>query len=105
VSTLRLDKALRLAAVTHRQTHSAEATLQGGITDRDPLPYLVTQFLLGDHAVAMLDEIAQYLEDLGSQPSTLTCPVQGIELRVQDTIYEAIDHAPSAERRQLPGER
>jgi hypothetical protein len=30
----------------------------------------------------MLDEIVEHLEDLGSQPSTLTCPVQGIELRV-----------------------
>jgi hypothetical protein len=30
----------------------------------------------------MLDEIAEYLEDLGSQPSTLAGPGQGIELRV-----------------------
>jgi hypothetical protein len=47
----------------------------------------------------MLDEIAEHLEDLGSQPSTLACPVQSIELRVQDTIYKVVDHASSAERR------
>jgi hypothetical protein len=96
---LRLDNALRLAAVTHRKTHGAQAALQGGVTDREPLPNLVAQFLLGDHAVTMFDEIAEHLEDLGSQPSTLACPVQSIELRVQDTIYKVVDHASSAERR------
>jgi hypothetical protein len=103
VPTLCLDNALRLAAVTHRNTHGAKTALQGGLTDGEPLPNLVAQFLLGDHAVTMLDEIAEYLEDLGSQPSSLACPVQGIELRVQDTIYKTVDHASSAERPQLPG--
>jgi len=75
VPSLRLDKALRLAAITHRNTHGAEATLQGSITDRVPLPNLIAQFLLGDHTVTMLDEIAEHLEDLGRQPSTLAGPI------------------------------
>jgi hypothetical protein len=50
----------------------------------------------------MLDEIAKHLKNLGSQPSILAGPSQGIELRVQDTICKAVDHAPSAERQQLP---
>jgi hypothetical protein len=98
VPALRLDNALRLAAVTYSNTHSTEATLQGGITDREPLPNPVAQFLLGDHTVTMLDEIAEYLEDLRRQPRTLAGPGQGIELCVQGTIYKAVDHASSAER-------
>jgi hypothetical protein len=97
--TLRLNNALRLAAVTHSKTHSAQTALHGGIGDRQPLPNLVAQFLLGDHAATMLDEIAEHLKDLGRQPSTLAGPVQGKELRVQDTICKAVDHASSAERR------
>jgi hypothetical protein len=104
VPTLRLDNTLRLAAVTHSNTHSAEAALQGGITDREPLPNLVAQFLLGDHAVTMLDEIAEHLEDLGSQPRTLAGPGQGIELRVQDTICKAVEHASSAAQRRIATE-
>jgi hypothetical protein len=42
VPALRLDNALRLATVTHRNTHGAQAALQGRITDRKPLPHLVT---------------------------------------------------------------
>ena len=49
----------------------------------------------------MLDEIAEHLEDLGSQPRTLACPVQGIELRVQDTICKAVDHTSSAAQRRI----
>src|SRR5712691_9932676 len=52
----------------------------------------------------MLDEIAEHLEDLRSQPSTLAGPVQGIELRVQDTICKAVDHASSAAQRRIATE-
>jgi hypothetical protein len=89
---------LRLPAITHRNTHGAETALQGGITDRDPLPHLVAQFLLRDHAVTMRDEIAEHLENLGSQPRTLAAPLQGIELCVQGTIGKAVEHTASAEQ-------
>jgi len=104
VPTLRLDKALRLPAVTHRDTHGTQAALQGGIANRHPLPHLIAQFLLGDHAVTMLDEIAEHLEDLRSQPGPLARPLQGIELCVQGTIGKAVEHTSSAAQRRMATE-
>jgi hypothetical protein len=97
VAALRLDKALRLPAVPHRETHGTQAALQGGIANRQPLPHLRAQFLLGNHTITMLKEIAEHLEDLWCQPSTLARPLQGIELCVQGTIGKAVDHISSAE--------
>jgi hypothetical protein len=42
VATLRLNNALRLPAVPHREAYGAQTALQGGITDSIPLPHLVT---------------------------------------------------------------
>src|SRR5262249_6570896 len=61
-----------------------------------PLPHLRAQFLLGDHAVAMLKKIAEHLEDLRRQPGRLARSLQGIELGVQGTIGKAVDHTFSA---------
>src|SRR5262245_57692618 len=101
VAALRLDDALRLPAVTDSATHGAQTALHGGITDGEPLPHLTAQFLLGDHTVTMLDEIAEHLEDLWSQPRTLASPMQEVELRVQSTICKAVNHAPSAVLQQI----
>jgi hypothetical protein len=98
---LRLNNTLRLPAITYRNTHGTQAALQGGIADREPLPNLVAQFLLGDHTIAMLDEIAEHLEHLRSQPGTLARPVQGMELRVQSTICKAVEHTSSAAQRRI----
>jgi hypothetical protein len=101
VAALRLDDALRLPAVTDRATHDAQTALQGGITDGEPLPHLIAQFLLGDHTVTMLEEIAEYLEDLRSQSCTLAYPMQDVELRVQGTICKAVNHVSSATQQQI----
>jgi hypothetical protein len=98
IATLRLDNALLLPAVAHCETHGPQTALQSGIANRQSLPYLLAQFLFGDYAITMLNEIAEHLEDFGSESRTLAGPSQGIELCVQDTICEAVDHAPSAER-------
>jgi hypothetical protein len=45
----------------------------------------------------MRDEIAEHLEDFGSQAGTLASPLQGIELCVQSTIGKAVEHTSSAE--------
>src|SRR5262249_49006535 len=86
IAPLRLNDALRLPAVPHHDPHGPQAALQRGITNRQPLPHLLAQFLLGDHAVAMLKKIAEHLEDFWRQPGTLARPLQGIEVGVQDTI-------------------
>jgi hypothetical protein len=101
VATLCLDDALCLPAVTNSASHGTQAALHGGITDGEPLPHLVAQFLLGDHTVTMLDEIAEHLEDLRSQSCTLARPVQEVELRIQGTICKAVNHAPSAAPQQI----
>jgi hypothetical protein len=101
IAALRLDDALRLPAVPHRDAHGAQAALKGSITDRVPLPDLLAQFLLGDYPIAMFDEIAERLKDLRRQPGTLTRPMQDKELRVQGTIGKAVEHTSSAAQWQI----
>jgi hypothetical protein len=53
------------------------------------------QFLLGDHAIAMLHEVDQHIEPLGFQRAQHTSPTKFIALRIEFIICKDIDHIPA----------
>jgi hypothetical protein len=53
---------------------------------------MLTQIVLGNDPITMEEKVMQHLEDFGAESGRLAGPVQHIELGVQDTIIENIDH-------------
>jgi hypothetical protein len=85
-----VDDLLRLPTIAHTRAYGTHAALQGRSADRQATPDLLAQLLLGDDPIAMRYEVAEYLEDLGRQQRTLTSLVERMELRVEDTVCEAV---------------
>jgi hypothetical protein len=55
-------------------------------------PDLGTQFLPGDHAIRMLQEIREHAEDFGPRAEDLIGMPQGVTMGVELTLAKAIDH-------------
>src|SRR4029434_658061 len=62
------------------------------IADDGVGPHLLAQLLLGDHAVAMGEEIMEHLKHFAPQRDGLPRPLHDIELRIQRTVPEDIPH-------------
>jgi hypothetical protein len=67
VTIPRLNEALRLPGVANGVAYGLETVINGGITDCRGRPYLFTEFMLGNHTVAMHQEIGEHLEYFRSQ--------------------------------------
>jgi hypothetical protein len=59
------DHTLGRAVVVHCLAGLDNAAGQCGLGHTFPAPKLLGQFILGHHAVAMLDEVGEYLKRLG----------------------------------------
>jgi hypothetical protein len=94
----RLDDRLRVPTITHTQAHQPDAALQRRIANELLRPYLLAQLLLRNHMVAMLQEIEEYLKDLGGESQASTGPAQGIETGIERTVSEDVGHVTSAGR-------
>jgi hypothetical protein len=86
---------LVLAAITQRATRSPQTLGEGGFAHCLVRPELCEQFVLGDHAVAMLYKVDQHIEPLGFQRAQDTPPAEFIALRIEFVICKNIDHAPA----------
>jgi hypothetical protein len=93
VTIPRLNEALRLPGVADGAAYGLETVVNGGITDCRGRPYLFTEFVLGNHTVAVHQEIGEYLEHFRSQSDRLVSPAQEIALCVQDTIRKEVVHS------------
>src|SRR5688572_28668542 len=52
-----LDDPLCLSPIAERAPDVAQATLQRGITDGDPLPHVLAELVLGHDALVMLEQV------------------------------------------------
>ena len=87
-----LNTPLRPTAVAHGLAHGLQDAFQRSIADKLVGPHLLLQLLLGDHTVAMAQEIVQHLKYFGPQWDGQPSPLHDIELRVQRTVPEDIPH-------------
>jgi hypothetical protein len=92
MTTERLDDALRAPTVTNSPAYRLYDALQRRVADELVRPHLIIQIVLGDDPVTVGQEVVEYLEDFGTEPGGLASPVQDIELCVQYTVIEDIDH-------------
>src|SRR5215813_3694954 len=88
----RLDETLRLPGVADGLAYSLQTVFNCGITDNLSRPYLVTQFLLWNHTVAMRQQISKRLEHFRSQSNRLASPAQEITLGVEEAIRKEVAH-------------
>src|SRR5262249_46049251 len=90
IAALGLDDLLCLPTVAHARAHGPNTALQAGIGDRQTLPDVVTQLLLGDDPLALHDEVAEHLKHLGRQDGGLPRSAECMELCIEDTVCEAV---------------
>jgi hypothetical protein len=62
VTVPRLNEALRLPGVANGVAYSFETVINCGITDCRSRPYLFTEFMFWNHAIAVHQEIGKHLE-------------------------------------------
>jgi hypothetical protein len=62
LTVARLDEALYPSVIANGLTYGLEAVFNGGVTDRLNRPYLFTEFLLGNHAIAVCKKIRKRVE-------------------------------------------
>jgi hypothetical protein len=93
VTIPRLNAALRLPGVADGAAYGLETVVNCGITDCRGRPYLFTEFMLGNHTVAVHQEIGEHLEHFRSQSNRLASPAQEIALCVQDTVRKEVVHS------------
>jgi hypothetical protein len=61
------------------------------------------EFVLGHDVITMLEEILEHVKDFRLEPDGCPRAVEGIELRIKDTIGKDIPHTPSLRRAPLLG--
>src|SRR5690606_2128903 len=98
----RLDVALGLAVVVQGLPRRLDAAGDGRVGDDAPLPHLVDDFVLRDHAIAVLDQQRQQREDLPLERPRIAARAQldpgGVELEGA----EAVQHPVRITRRGAP---
>ena len=68
-----------------------EAPGQGEFADERVRPEPLEEFVFGDHAVAMLNQVDEHLKPFGRDRNHLARAVQFIAFLIERTIAEAID--------------
>jgi hypothetical protein len=94
------DDVLGIAGVSHSLTCRADAGQQDCIPDELAWPELLEQFLLGDNAVPLPNEIGQELKDLGPEFEELPRPAQLTGLEVERVFTKHVPHTTSSARLQ-----
>ena len=89
----RLDEKLLAAAVAQGAPHRPEPLRQGAFTDYLVGPELFQEFVFGDHAVAMLQEVDEHIEALALQGAKGVAAAEFAALRIELVIAKDIDHA------------
>ena len=87
------DHTLTRARVTHRAPHRGNAAGKHRVADGFAGPELIEKLLLGDDAIEMLDQMEQYVEDLGLELHDLAASPQIETARIDHTIAEGAQHA------------
>jgi hypothetical protein len=66
----------------------------GGIADELRRPEVLNQFLLGDDAITMGNEVGEHIEHLGSKWAGMPTVTELIQVHVQGVVTKDIDHGP-----------
>jgi hypothetical protein len=91
---LGLDNLLLTAIIPHRFARRHDAPHQRRLTDHLPGPQLIEQFVFGDKAVAVVEQVDQDIKDLGLNLDRRACPTQVIELVIKGALPKVIEHSP-----------
>src|SRR5262249_5482195 len=92
-SMVRLDNCLLGPVIVHGLAGGHDAAGERGLADDLPRPEFLQQFVFGDYAVAMMQEVNEDIEDLGLNADRLVCIAQLIQARVELKAREAVDHS------------
>jgi hypothetical protein len=87
-----LDGALHPPAIPKRLANRHDALGQDGITDELVWPDVCEQFVLGDHTMAVVDQVGKHIEDLRFESAGLPVMTQFIQMRIELIFPKEINH-------------
>jgi len=90
----RANEFLRPAVIADRLARRLDRRAQCRVGDDHALPDLLVEFVLVDQAVAVLDQVAEQVEDPRLDGTGLAFPAQLLKAQVQLAIAETIDRHP-----------
>jgi len=89
-----VNVSLRLPAIPNGLADLHHPVVEWGLTDEALRPDVFQEFLTGDDAVAMLDEIAQNRKGLRLQGAWDPGVAQFVELGIKCEVIEQVQHHP-----------
>src|SRR6185295_16365262 len=92
------DDPLAHSVVADRPSRSLDAARQRGLTDEPVPPHLIEQLLLGDHAVAVAEQVDEDIEDLRLDRHRLAVAAKLEALNVELAAIEGEAHRRSLHR-------
>jgi hypothetical protein len=90
----RFDDALLLAAVPNGLAGGCHVLVHGGVADALRRPEVLNQFILGNDAITMRNEVGQHIENLGPKWAGSLSVTEFVQVCVQCIVTEDIDHGP-----------
>ena len=83
---------LALAVVTHRTARGLDPRGEGRFADESVPPHVVEELFLGDHPIAVDEEVGEDVEHLWFDRDGDPAPAQLEERRVELGVTKAVDH-------------
>ena len=90
----RFDDALLPSAVPSGLAGGCHVLVHGGIADALRRPEVLNQFILGDDAITMRNEVGEHIENLRPKWAGLPAVTEFVQVRVQCIVTKDIDHGP-----------
>ena len=90
----RFDEALLPSAVPSGLAGGCHVLVHGGVADALRRPEVLNQFILGDDAITMRNEVGEHIENLRPKWTGLPAVTEFVQVRVQCIITKDIDHGP-----------
>src|SRR5262249_14840505 len=92
----RAHEARRPTPFPQRLAQGLHTGFQRLVADKLVRPQVLEKFLLGDHTIAMCQEVREYLKDFAPELHQFPSVMQLIALRVQNIVTKGIAHRLSS---------
>src|SRR4029453_17286580 len=90
----RFDDALLLSAISSGLAGGCHVLVHGGIADALRRPEVLNQFILGDDAITMRNEVDKHIENLGPKWAGSPAVMEFVQVCVQRIVTKDINHGP-----------